>query len=291
MRLSNYILNEGRSKEISRADAIELLHGEYKESTEGAAIYRGLGDHNDYLFIAPARFERTSSNTMNYYTLWFDNHSSWSKFPKRSKSIICSTSRNDAKDYGQLYRVFPKPGSLIGICPARDIWISFSSIGEEIDNWDKNNLSNLNNFIYDLIKNGKKHNITHLSEVDTYQELLKLFNDYTLYIDNVYSDISANGDDEGEELSDSEIRERMVDYVEDILFGDYYRSSVFNQLKKTFLDKCVLKGKHVDEFFEGLWKPTDFKVVTAGNHRLPPGKEVWTDGPCVLVLDSVWEET
>lgn len=50
---------------------------------------------------------------------------SWKKYPDRSKSFVCSTSQDQASDYGNVYRVYPAGNPLIAICSSFDYWGSF----------------------------------------------------------------------------------------------------------------------------------------------------------------------
>jgi hypothetical protein len=95
-------------------------------------IFRGLNRKESKfpdIWIQKPR-ERKSAHTDNYYnTLFSDILSSWSKYPKRNNSIICSTSFRYASNYANddnLFYVFPKNGAKLGICPTLDIFSSFS---------------------------------------------------------------------------------------------------------------------------------------------------------------------
>jgi hypothetical protein len=90
-------------------------------------IYRGFKDAGVQLALKDTNeFSRRSANTGNLYTLWLDNHPAWREFPKRASAYICSNNSNSAWCYGQIYCVFPAATAMIGICPAGDIWDSFS---------------------------------------------------------------------------------------------------------------------------------------------------------------------
>ena len=95
-------------------------------------IYRGVDEgHEDFYTISPAGFSRQSANTANYTTLFVDNSPAWQAYPKRSQSIICTSSRRMGASYafgGALYRVLPKNGSKIGVCPEDDFWGSFPKL-------------------------------------------------------------------------------------------------------------------------------------------------------------------
>jgi hypothetical protein len=101
-------------------------------------IYRGVETNSmGYLLKGDSReSERVSANTDNYYTLIVDNIlPEWKKFPKRSRSFICSTSMEISKAFGKLYRVYPIGDPLIGICQSNDFWTSFQNINLESFNY------------------------------------------------------------------------------------------------------------------------------------------------------------
>lgn len=88
-------------------------------------MWRGVDNHDEpFLLIKPSTGVRRSENTMNYYTLLIDSSPDFAQFPKRSKSLICSTNLHRAQDYGMsgVYAIFPVDGSKIGVCPGADMW-------------------------------------------------------------------------------------------------------------------------------------------------------------------------
>jgi len=91
-------------------------------------IWRGMADHNQLaVYINTSNSVRKSENTSNQYTLLMDNSPFFARFPKRSKSLICSTSDRIASGFtygSDIYAMFPYNGTPIGICPAFDMWHS-----------------------------------------------------------------------------------------------------------------------------------------------------------------------
>jgi len=102
-------------------------------------IHRGISHKGDFYMIDPTKSLRISRNTSNFYTLLMDNLPNWSKYPKRSKSIICTTNYGQSQNYGHSYTVLPFKDAKIGICPARDLW--------DVDN---GTVLNINFFIKDI---------------------------------------------------------------------------------------------------------------------------------------------
>lgn len=168
MRLRKFI-NEGRSKSITIEEAMKLIWENCRDFIKNdSVVYRGIYDtKSTALIVSPANFVRKSRNTSNFYTLLMDNLPAWKKYPKRSKSIICTTNRNYAEDMGESYRVFPFDGSKIGVCPEDDLWASF---GLDISGLD----------IFNDCIGMMMDNFTNYDESDivTYNDLLKLFDKF-----------------------------------------------------------------------------------------------------------------
>lgn len=115
-------LNESYKKRITVDDAIELIkdnvHNDLKKP-----LYRGMSDGADCMIIDSTYVGRKSANTKNYYTLILDQILKTTKFPLRSKSIICSKAKHIAEDYGDaLYVIFPMKGVKIAAVNEVDIW-------------------------------------------------------------------------------------------------------------------------------------------------------------------------
>jgi len=139
-RLNNYLteIKEIRSKMLTEQEAIDIINkncsdilNKYKKHPDWK-IYRGLELSPSYIFTDPSkglpRYSR--GNIENYYTLLIDNLPNWKKYPKRSRSIICTNSIQEAESYGDVYIVFPFNNANFGVCSKSDVWISFlSTIG------------------------------------------------------------------------------------------------------------------------------------------------------------------
>lgn len=153
MRLKGYILEGhgpqgGRGKWIDEDTAMELLSKKCGKSFDhynktGVVLYRGMPGNGDYYQIDPKSSTRRSQYTDNYYTLVMDNDPRWSKFPKRSESLICTTREGKASGYGgTVMQVFPYDGANFGVASGDDIWESF-----EQNNLRGDSLGELNSFL------------------------------------------------------------------------------------------------------------------------------------------------
>ena len=111
------------------------------------AIFRGSKTYNQskVMFSNPAsRIEprKSAMNIGNYYTLWMDNNPEWAEYPKRSKSLICTSCSAFANWYGFVKVVIPLVNTKIGVCPEIDIWKSFNSVKSlgEFSDWLKDDV-------------------------------------------------------------------------------------------------------------------------------------------------------
>jgi hypothetical protein len=151
MRLKQYI-NEGRSVSITELKALKYIKMHCMNAWFGHKIYRGNRKLDDdyYLLDASTYDERTSPFAdNNFYNLLLSNLPSWKKYPKRNKSVICTTSSHNAENRGNgtYYYVLPVDNAIIGVCPAGDIWDSFYASDIDLGTFS----SDLEIFLYDQV--------------------------------------------------------------------------------------------------------------------------------------------
>lgn len=125
-------------------------------------------------------------NSDMFHNIYFSQHRSWSRFPKRNQSIICTTTIDDAKDFGAVYIVLPYDNTIWGVCPQNDIWGSFEDI-------------------FDIYNN--KHQINKLST-----QIKQIYNNARENIRNI--DFILN-------ISDEELQE----FAQDTLIYEYYKEN------------------------------------------------------------------
>jgi len=263
-RFNAYILNEGRGKGLTKEQAIELI----KKNCSGIVnsyskshvrIYRGAGgmdDYYDYQIVDPTKGKlRRSRNTRNYYTLLMDNLTPWKAYPKRSRSIVCSTSKSKSSGYGNLYVVLPYNNAKIGICSTDDIWFSFEQNM-------RHNLNEFNRILQTILSIGKKS----LKDLDkNWKTLLTNFKDSEAYIQSgLYKlDIKAHS------------------WSADALYKQIY-------------DKIV-NGQSYRQVFNTLLDPTQngFQLKTPKDIPLSsiPKNEVWVGKAPSILVDVLHYET
>lgn len=121
--------------ELTEDEVIEELRKHCSKSLKlGAQFWRGLTDKapRNYSIADLSLTERRSENTTNFYTIILDNHPEMKKFPKRSKSLIFTSSASIAHGYGDVYAVFPYDTSMLGECPKSDMWSTQVSISDSV---------------------------------------------------------------------------------------------------------------------------------------------------------------
>ena len=188
----------------------ELLN-KYKSAVDFAieqynnniVIYRGSYNYSkSVIYKDPTTLttNRISANTHNYYTLWMDNDLAWSQFPKRNKSLICTTKFSIAKNYGEPVIVVPLTDCKIGICPKHDLWVSFKAIYS---------LSALTDWLYKYFsKNWSSTNDYWTGtndEVTTYKDMMQKLREITpdkpKYFDPLFNDLLEKYGDAAEVMN------------------------------------------------------------------------------------------
>ena len=245
-----------RHKVISVDETKELLATKCSDAYKNfiqynRRIFRGVESASvNTLFIDPSKHTRISRNTKNFYTLIVDNSPRWDKYPKRSKSIICSSDEDGADGYGTLYLVFPFDDANIGVCPRGDFWVSFR---EGFGNTDISFLNDCIDYLGSLYSK-HKDNILDYDNTMTYNELLSVFNIF----DN----------------NKNELKEKM----------DNNKSRMYSYYKETLAPYLNSNVKFID-FAEKILDPATnkFSTTTPKEYRVPSSREVWTDSPSVLI--------
>ena len=274
MRLQNYILEyadykkSGRGKGISEEEALKLApkfsQAILSATTGNPLIIRYRSGRESFYLIDPKKDERRSANTLNYYTFIMDNSKKWSKYPKRSKSIIARIETD--KVGNSYYVVLPENGAKIGECSDKDLWISFSNISANMDSWNMHVRFILNLPLYtDKEINSKKININQQQKYDkniaTFKKACKKF-DYWVKNETTFS----------------------VNEIKNILKKKYI-TVWFSWFEKW-------NGEPIYNYFDKVLYPkiNDFNLRNIFNIN-PWENEVWTDSTSLMIKDfSVFKD-
>lgn len=263
MRLQQYILEDykklGRGKEISEEQALKLIP---KFSQAIKSIFDGkLGMGRtvwkkglEYYLIDPKKSIRRSANTYNYYTLIIDNSKKWSKYPKRSKSIICRSIKVDPHYMydPENYLVLPKNNSKIGECPADDFWFSFIELGNSMNELSQT-LNRLLNFPRYTDEELELNLIDDLPDLKEYDKNYSLFKKACKRFDNWVKN--------------------------ETMFS-------INEIKKLYFIQWLnnWKGDPILKYLDNILDPKkhDFRLSTIKN-IMNKSVEIWTDAECLMI--------
>jgi len=269
LKLSNILTETTRRSQKIRKPIFmnALVRGQfssaYNKMLEGRRIYRGITGSAEwpYWIVKPGSAERKSRNTSNFYTGLIDNLPSWKNYPKRSRSIICSTGRGGAASFGNVLDVFPKNGAKIGICSAEDFWLSFPATHTRLDLQD---MSYFNAYFISIFYQAS-HKLSHLaSELTdkTYPAFIKLANELInkeKYIETINIQRSVDRLPYG-------VSSDML--VKDVRFN-------FNN--------------DWEKYFDELLNPeiNGFVITTIEDYQIPTDSasdiEIWTDAPSLMI--------
>lgn len=135
MRIFELDINDPRSQAVVQNTMVVDLKKNYGDALaawdKGIHVYKGMktyfsdSSEGNFYKTDPKLSTRKSRNTTNHYTILMDNLPVWSAYPKRSKSLVCSTDYWVASGYGRIYAIIPKQGAVFGVCSRSDLWSSF----------------------------------------------------------------------------------------------------------------------------------------------------------------------
>jgi len=123
------------------ADYLKKNCSQFLSNNIDTPLYRGTWSEYETgaVKIDTTSGTRRSENTWNHYTLLLDNSPYYQGWPKRSKSIICTTDPREASSYGTVMALIPVDGAKIGIVPESDMWhahFDFSAMFNRKDTMD-----------------------------------------------------------------------------------------------------------------------------------------------------------
>jgi hypothetical protein len=124
-------------KDLDIDQAIDIFKKNCKKSLPNLehnhVYYKGFHDVTmpNLCTVNTTDTERESENTLNYYTVILDNNPMMSAFPKRSRSFVCTTNKETAHGYGNVFVVIPFDDCKIGAVNKEDIWRSRPNLYNE----------------------------------------------------------------------------------------------------------------------------------------------------------------
>lgn len=134
MRFQLFKMFESRTSELSEAEFRKILHEKCKDFVKAPKLLQRSKTSEGPIFsyINPKAYDRaplkksdrfTDGVESRHHTLLMDNLPSWSKFPKRSQSVIGLTSADQRIIFGShRYLIIPFDGANFGVAPSADLW-------------------------------------------------------------------------------------------------------------------------------------------------------------------------
>lgn len=245
---------------------------EYFSVPEPIAIWRGMVSNTEGIYDTNQihRFSKGSGyegDTYNYYTLWIDNAPQWSEYPKRSKSMICSTSYKDTTHFGgAVYRIIPSDSCKIGIVPAHDMWFAFKP----------------------AVKYLRSLGLDKIAFIDSLKNLARMF--------DIFLNKGRSDEDEFEfadlETDWSKFKEALQELTPDLIL-DTVRENTFKWKREELRAYTVLvkelQRKGYDslyEMLEEILSPNRNHFILASPSNIPDdiGKELWIGNGEVLAI-------
>lgn len=134
MRFQLFKMFESRTSELSEAEFRKILHEKCKDFAKAPKLLQRskTSEGSIFSYINPKAYDRaplkksdrfTDGVESRHHTLLMDNLPSWSKFPKRSQSVIGLTSADQRIIFGShRYLIIPFDGANFGVAPSADLW-------------------------------------------------------------------------------------------------------------------------------------------------------------------------
>ncbi len=221
----------------------------FNKSKENNTIFRGAKNYTeDCIAVEITPGKRLSQNTPNIYTkLLSDVFPSWSKFPKRNRSIIASFNLETASEYGLGHIVLPKNGAKIAICPDTDIWYSFKENGP---------FEELPQFNYEFVRTAAyvlKKPLTYIKEAfvqDSNDDAINILNE----LDIKFLEMCKN--------------KQILNY----LMKDYY--------EKWLINPSLLYSEYLENI---IFNSSKFKIQNISNLKSNGISEVWFESSSIFI--------
>lgn len=229
----------------------EINSPNYLKRLSTNTIFRGF-DSPPLGYINTDKMQRTSANTFNYYTIWMDGDREWAAYPKRSKSLICSTDRGTANGFGDTQIIIPADKNKIGVCDSNDLWGSFE-------------------FLRTRLKN-KDH------YMDGFAEFTHILAKYFL--------------DAGQPEAMQKSYDALVTGLKDITrdnIEEFYKKKGYDEPwgpSKHYVDAFEAYGyKNLFDLWRDVMDPDEnsFDLQATASFKARPSKEVWVQGPCAVI--------
>jgi len=280
MRFQLFKMFESRTSELTESEFRKILHEKCKDFVKAPKLLQRSKSSEGPIFsyINPKSFDRaplkksdrfTDGVESRHHTLLMDNLPSWSKFPKRSQSVIGLTSADQRVIFGShRYLIIPFDGAKFGVAPSSDLW------GCEVNITDYRPLKtdptfSFNDFFSEMMVMNKVSDNSYSEMMSDLQELYKEFKSLLVY---------PRPDSSGIHIADVKSTDWIIHLIP--LFKKFHHSK-FESVEEGFNHFFApnrFKGTDLDEQ-EGF-QVMDWKYLSSlGNYET---YEFWTDSECLL---------
>lgn len=266
MKFLSYLNEEDEQyKELTEKEVEKYLLTDYNDAwksyKKGNVIYKGLMEpflDSSFLWIKQQK-NRKSANTLNFYTPIINEHPSWKDFPKRN--VICTLNNTYADYYGVVFKIFPKNGTKIGICPSEDVWGSFSQINRKFSEGIEELLCLFMEVLGYNCSKFKQIEISSLSGVKRFCE--KIENYVVQFSQKDLDDIKKNKYDKNK----------------------IYSKGALMEFNRKFSIEDFRKGKKLFDFIVNDYiTPNRFKVADIASLKSNGKSEVWFDSEYIAIF-------
>ena len=137
----------------------------------GATLYRGMSEKPPFGYRI-TRKDRKPRDSSKEFQMWIEKYADENNLPKRSESMFATKDLTTARDYGDLYYVFPKGNYRVLVYPDIPDMYLYMFMMKLPKDADKMSFDELNEYLY-----------KNLEGIDKQQHfrLADRIEDYTLY--------------------------------------------------------------------------------------------------------------
>lgn len=279
MRFQLFKMFESRTSELSEDEFRKILHEKCKDFVRAPKLLQRSKNSEGPIFsyINPKAYDRaplkksdrfTDGVESRHHTLLMDNLPSWSKFPKRSQSVIGLTSADERIIFGfHRYLIIPFDGAKFGVAPSSDLWACHIK-DENIKNppewkgvWIPSRHISFDSRFSSMMTENK---ISDVSYFEMISDLQKLYNDYLQNGSKIFDEFEFRKTPNSIEVILYTFKDSKIKNVEDG-FNHFFSPDRF---RGTDLDD--LEGFHV----------MNWSYLT--NLDRWHSYEFWTDSECLL---------
>jgi hypothetical protein len=275
MRVSE-LLNE----ELSTPQIVELIHNEYSSGFKlfnklyPNVLFRGTG--GDSRIVNPVtRGVRPNANMSSIVNAFIDTSSTWKNVPRRSRSVIMTSSTEKAHNYGEAFVSIPRNGSKVAHVNVEDFWFASRHNSSEHGIEWINMLDEITYAIVAMVKNFDnekfQQGVDLKDRTDNNQNIL-----YAHRFNQFLNEITTRKD--------------FKEYAQQWASGKGTKALLFD---RQVLDSAVVAASvGWNNFLKSVLSPKSLGVTVQTIDQMTSIRrdaEYWTDGECLLIQWSTFQ--